>query len=262
MYLILAEAATPWVDLPAFGNVGFVLFFVLFSVFHCLAVEGFKRTALFFAISAVVTYAMEEIGVVTGDVFGAYHYSDMLGVKLGHVPVLIPLGWFMMIYPSRVVAKAILRAVNVRSVVGMTTLAALSAMVMTAWDLVMDPAMSTLAKNWIWEKGGVYFGVPGQNYLGWLMTTFIVYLLVAFVWRPKEEKQIVPGVFAVLPIFVYAFFAVRYVATNAFPQLQVVALFSMGLPAFVSLIQIYMKPATAVAAEQPEASVASETISV
>ncbi len=46
--------------------------------------------------------------VRTGLVFGAYHYSDMLGIKLGHVPVLIPLGWFMMIYPSRVVAKAIL----------------------------------------------------------------------------------------------------------------------------------------------------------
>jgi putative membrane protein len=241
MYLILAEAATPWFKLPMLGNIGFVLFFVLFSISHCWAVEGPKRTAIFFAVSAVVTYAMEETGVRTGLIFGAYHYSDMLGIKLGHVPVLIPLGWFMMIYPSRVVAKAILSTIDVRSVSGITVLAALSAIVMTAWDLVMDPAMSTLGKSWVWEKGGIYFGVPGRNYLGWLLTTFLVYWLVGLLWRADERKRTaLTSTFAALPVIVYAFFAVRYVATNSFPPLQVVAVFSMGLPAFVSLIQICM----------------------
>jgi hypothetical protein len=40
----------------------------------------------FFAISAIVSYAMEETGVRTGFIYGAYHYSDLLGTKLGHVP--------------------------------------------------------------------------------------------------------------------------------------------------------------------------------
>ena len=245
MYLILAEAVSPWLNLPSLGNIGFVLFFVLFSVFHCWAVEGPKRTAIFFTVSAIVTYAMEEVGVRSGLVFGAYHYSDMLGIKLGHVPVLIPLGWFMMIYPSRVVAKAILRTIDLRSIPGITVLAALSAAVMSAWDLVMDPAMSTLAGNWLWEKGGIYFGVPRRNYLGWLLTTFLVYLLVGLFWRAGDRKSTATRTFAALPVIVYAFFAIRYVAMNAFPALQVVAVFSMGLPAFVALIQIYMNRSVA-----------------
>jgi len=240
LYLILAEAVSPWFNLPMLGNIGFVLFFVLFSVFHCWAVEGPKRMGIFFAVSAIVTYAMEEIGVRTGLVFGAYHYSDQLGFKLGHVPVLIPLGWFMMIYPSRVVAKAMLRAVDVRSIPGIAALAALSSMVMTAWDMVMDPAMSVLGRNWVWERGGVYFGVPGHNYLGWLLTTFAVYWLVGLLWRTDESKAPATRTFAALPVIVYAFFTVRYVATNSFPSLQVVAIFSMGLPAFAALVQIYM----------------------
>ncbi len=240
MYLILAEAASPWFNLPMLGNIGFVLFFVLFSVLHCWAMEGPKRTGIFFAVSAIVTYAMEETGVRTGLVFGAYHYSDQLGFKLGHVPVLIPLGWFMMIYPSRAVAKAMLRAVDVRSIPGITALAALSAMVMTAWDLLMDPAMSVLGRNWVWERGGAYFGVPRHNYLGWLLTTFAVYWLVGLPWRASESKTTATRTFAALPVIVYAFFTVRYVATNSFPSLQVVAVFSMGLPAFVALVQIYM----------------------
>lgn len=35
---------------------------------------------------------------------GTYHYPGMLGPKLGAVPVLIPLAWFMMIYPSYLIS--------------------------------------------------------------------------------------------------------------------------------------------------------------
>ncbi len=239
MYLILTETVDPWLALPGLGNIGFVLFFVLFSVAHCWAIEGPKRTAIFFAVSAIVTYAMEETGVRTGLVFGPYHYSDSLGIKLGQVPVLIPLGWFMMIYPSRLVAKAMLRNIDARSIPGITVLSALSALVMTAWDMVMDPGMA-LAQNWVWEKGGIYFGVPRHNYLGWLLTTFVVYCVVGLLWRGGERTTTATRTYAALPVIVYAFFTVRYVATNHFPALQVIAVFSMGVPAFVSLIQIYM----------------------
>jgi putative membrane protein len=44
--------------------------------------------------------------------------------------------------------------------------------------------------------------------------------------------------FETLPIVVYAFFAVRYIASNDMPALQLIALFSMGIPAFVALIQL------------------------
>ncbi len=124
MYLILVEAVTPWFHLPGLGNIGFVLFFSLFSVVHCWSLEGPKRTAIFFAVSAVITYAMEETGVRTGLVFGPYHYGDQLGIKLDQVPVLIPLGWFMMIYPSWMVAKAMLRTIGTRSIMGVAALSA------------------------------------------------------------------------------------------------------------------------------------------
>src|ERR1700753_3926373 len=147
-YLILAEAVDAWIKLPSAGNILFTLVFVLFSVLHCAAFEGWKRTAIFFLASALVTYAMEEIGVRTGWVFGAYHYSDLLGPKLGHVPVLIPLGWFMMIYPSWMVARALLQGLNTRSWPGIALQALIAAMTMTAWDVVMDPGMSTGGGNW------------------------------------------------------------------------------------------------------------------
>jgi uncharacterized membrane protein len=239
MYLILAEAVWPWVKLPDLGNVGFTLVFVIFALLHCTAVQGPRRTAIFFATSAIVSYVMEEIGVRTGLIYGAYHYSDLLGAKLGHVPLLIPLAWFMMIYPSWAVAKGLLSGTNTRSLLGLTALAAVAAIVMTAWDVVMDPGMAA-AGNWVWEHGGAYFGVPRRNYFGWLLTTFLVYWIVGLLWRGMHDRLAVTRLFESLPVIVYSFLAVRYLASNSFPALQVVALFSMGLPGLLALIRTFV----------------------
>jgi uncharacterized membrane protein len=109
--------------------------------------------------------------------------------------------------------------------------------VMTAWDTVMDPGMAA-AGNWVWEKGGAYFGVPVQNYFGWLLTTFLVYCIAGFLWRRPSKSSGVSRVFEALPVIVYAFFAVRYIASNRIHALQVIAVFSMGLPALVALIRV------------------------
>jgi len=237
MYLILTELAYHWIELPGLGNIGFTLVFVLFAILHCAATAGWKVTGVFFVIAALISYSLEEIGVRTGWIYGAYHYSDLLGPKLGHVPVLIPLAWFMMIYPSWLVAKALLQGVNARLPAGLTAQALIAAMVMTAWDTVMDPGMAA-AGNWVWEHGGSYLGVPLQNYAGWLLTTFIVYLGAGLFW-PRGAPE-VTRLFAALPIVVYAFYGVSYMMPRRIAALQVVALFAMGLPGLLALIRVSM----------------------
>ncbi len=239
-YLIFAEAVQAWIRLPTAGNILFTLVFVLFSVLHCAAMQGWRRTAVFFLASALVTYTMEEIGVRTGWVFGAYHYSDLLGPKLGHVPVLIPLGWFMMIYPSWIVARVLLQGANTRRWPGVVLQAAVAAVTMTAWDVVMDPGMSTGGANWVWEHGGAYFGVPRHNYGGWLATTFLVYLIAGWLWRAADRSDAEKLWFPALPVLVYALFAARYVASNHYVALQMVAIFAMGLPALLAVARVVL----------------------
>src|SRR5207248_2740604 len=93
---------------------------------------------------------------------------------------LISIAWFMMIYPSYVLANLIGdgHATGTRGgLARLVWLAVLSAMVMTAWDLVVDPLMSGPSVGaWVWEEGGPYFGVPLRNFVGWMLTTGTVYL--------------------------------------------------------------------------------------
>lgn len=245
MYLILTELLWHWVHLPALGNIGFTLVFVLFALFHCAASEGWKRTGFFFALAAVISYLLEEIGVRTGWIYGPYHYSDMLGVKLGHVPILIPLAWFMMIYPSWVVARALLRGLPISSPAGLVCQAAIAALVMTAWDTVMDPGMAA-SGNWIWEQRGPYFGVPMQNYAGWLLTTFLVYLGWTLLSRIKRSREFANG-FAALPVWVYGFYGLSYTTPRRIPALQIVAVFAMVMPALLAVMRISLAKKESVA---------------
>jgi uncharacterized membrane protein len=164
------------------------LIVLLFSLWHASNAWGARRTLGFFAITAVTSWIFEEIGVTTGLIFGAYHYTPSLGPWLGSVPVLIPLAWFVLVYPSYVVANLIVDRVPVGTPGGrgdLVRLVLLGAAVMTASDLVIDPILSgPTFRAWVWDTAGPYYGVPVHNYFGWIVTAVIVHLL----WRSTERR--------------------------------------------------------------------------
>jgi putative membrane protein len=240
-YSIVANIVHRWLPLPMIGDTGFVPLFTAFSLAHASLALGGRRAALFFGLTVVISYIAEEVGVRTGWVFGRYHYGDQLGFKLGHVPVLIPLGWFMMIYPCWVVAQALLRGVDVRRPAGMVALALFSALAMTGWDMVMDPPMAR-AGIWVWEDGGAYFGVPLHNYFGWLANTFVIYLAFGVVDRAIARKKTAAyrfaGLFAALPVLVYGLFALQYLTPGRNQPLIAIAVFSMLMPGMLALARL------------------------
>ena len=173
-----------------------IVILLLFSLWHASVALGLRLTLAFFAITTVTSWIFEEAGVVTGLIFGSYHYTATLGPWLGSVPVLIPLAWFMLVYPSYVVANLIVDGWPVGTPGGrghLVRLALFGALVMTAWDLVVDPILSgPIVGAWVWERGGPYYGVPVQNYLGWIVTTFTAYVLYRSVERRWTLQPVGP----------------------------------------------------------------------
>jgi putative membrane protein len=151
------------------------LFGFAFALTHAALRKDWRAALTLFLISFVVSLSFESIGVASGLVYGPYHYTAKLGPKfLGLVPYIIPAAWFMMMYPSLVIAERIAPQGNgwKRGL----TVAALGGVIMTAWDVVMDPMM-VHGGHWVWEVNGPYFGVRLQNYWGWWLTTFTVFLV-------------------------------------------------------------------------------------
>jgi uncharacterized membrane protein len=246
LVLLVFRYAFIWADslagasLPRIGNVGFTVFFAGFSILHAADRLGWRRALLFLCSCVAVSFCFEAVGVATGSVYGAYHYSDTLGVKIAGVPALIPFAWFMMIYASWIVAHVLLEgAGNPASLAGILARSVIAAAVMTAWDVLMDPGQAR-AGAWVWEAGGAYFGVPFQNFAGWMATTLTIYLLVALIFSRirSHEMPAASRLFGGLPVIAYSLVAMDHFLISPFPELHIVAAFGMCLIALLAVLRL------------------------
>ena len=154
---------------------GLVLF--VFLIRH----TRFKWVTAFLALYAI-SLTSELLGTTFGVPFGAYSYSAVLKpMWLDRVPVGIPLSWFYMAVPSYAIAMSLLRGQSA------TRRVALASFILLAWDLALDPAMSSATKYWEWGDTGPYYGMPLLNLFGWYLTGLVLMGTLAAL---KSEKWI------------------------------------------------------------------------
>lgn len=154
------------------GAAALTLLIILTVLLHAGAVLavvlpgwGWGYTLRVVLIVVWLTFLAEYIGSHTGWPFGSYSYTDRLQPQLGGVPLLIPIAWLMMLPCAWAIAQP-WRASRWQ-------FALVSTIALTAWDLLLDPQMVAW-ELWVWHDPGGYFGIPWQNYGGWLLTGFIV----------------------------------------------------------------------------------------
>ena len=122
----------------------------------------------------ILSLSSELSGTLFGIPFGEYTYTEMLGIKwFSLVPLLIPISWFTMALPSFALAYYCF------SKPGQWAKRILfGSLLLTLWDLSLDPAMSYLTTYWTWGEPGPYYGMPWINLGGWYVTSIV--LMVAF----------------------------------------------------------------------------------
>jgi putative membrane protein len=169
-----------------------------FALTHAFVRMGWKRALGLLVLVFVVSMTFESVGVATGWIYGPYHYTSKLGpLFLGLVPYLIAVAWFMMMYPSFVIADWLIPHTWKRWQ-RLFSVAAVGGLVMTAWDVVMDPLM-VAGDHWVWDIGGAFFGIPLLNYWGWWLTVFVIFALfllftkgrTALVSDPTFDRMVV-----------------------------------------------------------------------
>lgn len=213
---------------------------------HAMAVLGWRRALAFFLLTVVLSFAMEATGVATGRIFGRYRYTAVLHPQILGVPYVIPMAYFMVLYPSAMLANLMLRGrVNARlgSWAWSLYAALLSALVMTGWDLVMDPVMVHQVKAWEWLDGGPYFGIPMQNFLGWTLTTFLCSGAYRLLEPHLRAKPLVRGHrgFLTLPLIGFASLLVGTFFVGYPPDTLLIAPFAMGIPLAAGLIRLFQR---------------------
>jgi len=248
-FLVLgASGALTWVAARAVpgAQAGLILgnlLFALAALVHGTWLMGWRRTLAFFAITWVTAFAMEMLSLATG-LATPYHYTPVLGPQLGGVALVVPLGWYFMLYSSHILVNVIAegRPLSTRGGPGwILLLALLTALVLTAWDLTLDPYMVQKAGAWVWSQDGPYLGIPMANYVSWIETAFII----AVACRLTDRALAGPGPgpdpnrwSAGWPIAVYALVGLSDLAIGYPPATRVLSPFAMGIPVLAGLVRL------------------------
>lgn len=182
-------------------------------------------------------WVAEQLGASYGWLFGDYTYTAVLGPRLGAVPVIIPLMWFALSYAGYVIANLIVWQTPVDGrapLVHDMSMALVGAMVVTCYDLGVDPYMVYVLKAWIMTRtDGAWFGETVQGFAGWMTVAFVILLTFRRVARPVPAAAIGARHVAA-PLMLYAGLMVFQVLLGFPVEARTIALFAMGFPLLVA----------------------------
>lgn len=181
---ILLQVMYPLVD----GS--FLSFITIASVYagatamflHGIVAFGMRYGLSMLGIALSFGFFIEQLGVSTSWPFGEYEYSSTLGPKLLSVPLVVPFAWVMIAHPCLVAARRI----------GKSWVFLYGALLMTAWDLFLDPLMVS-ADRWTWVVTGAHVPfqpeIPLSNTFGWLLSGVALMTLLHFL-TPRDRRKV------------------------------------------------------------------------
>jgi len=192
----------------------------LFAVIHGARIYRLRGILVFATLCLGVGILFESVSLRTGFPFGHYRFTNLMGPKVFDLPILLALAYVGMGYLSWVLSIVIL-GFHTEPLSGkrIVLLPLAASLVMTTWDLSMDPVWADIDHAWVWRDGGSYYGVPTSNFFGWFLTAYIFYQLFALYLRNRVSSPSRTGHWCL---------AILFYAASAAGNLLVVAPLSLG----------------------------------
>jgi uncharacterized membrane protein len=155
----------------------YVFGFLAFFLVAALRDLGRVRTVTFLLWGGAVALVAELVSTRVGIPFGLYHYTGDTRAEelfLGNVPFFSPLSFPFLAYAAFCLARRTLGPGWAATRAGRVRMVAVSGALMMLLDVVIDP-LAVRGGRWFlghifyYPDGGLYFGVPLSNFLGWLI---------------------------------------------------------------------------------------------
>lgn len=156
-------------------------FFLLFNALLVFNTEFIARNItywLWLIPAALFSFYLEAYGVATGNIFGAYTYGEVLGIKIAQVPLLIGLNWVMVIWGAYSFATYMTKDKIAKAFI--------TGAACVVFDYFLEPIAIALG-FWNWKE----VAVPAQNYVAWFVISFVLALLAHYL-KLKNNTNIVP----------------------------------------------------------------------
>lgn len=170
----------------------YVFVFLLVYLLGCSLHLGVKRAFLFCVTGYLIAWLSEYSSIHIGIPYGDYYYIEHTKGKelwvLG-VPFMDSLSYVFLAYASYSMAlmvtspimrsRGIVYFLETKEIRGSLSTRIFGAIFFVYLDIIIDP-VALLGDKWFlgqiygYPHGGVYFGIPISNFIGWLAVGFIL----------------------------------------------------------------------------------------
>lgn len=153
---------------------------LIFVGLHTLTLYRPAGALAYYVIAVTVSFALEACSVATGFPFGFYtHYMPgprALGIPFPVVAAWVMIGWVAWMLARVIVGECRNRLISVLATPVVATLIA------GGYDLVIDP-FGAARQMYAYGSPSGALGVPLSNYVGWLITGWVIFQAFALIER-------------------------------------------------------------------------------
>ncbi len=142
---------------------------------------------------------------------GSYIYNPGFNLWIGYTPLFIALAWTCLIYT----------AMHLTDMLKLKTLTRpfMDALLLLIIDLTLD-VVATRQELWYWVGHAAnegWFGIPANNFIGWILVTFMFSFLFRYFTRAEDDmvnKTTRTEYYFLLPVFAYLAMLVLFSLVN------------------------------------------------
>lgn len=160
-------------------GVGSASFLFLAGGLVFFAAPGTERARML--VIGILGYISEVVGVKYGWLYGRYIYTEVLEPNVFEVPVVMVCAWFILTSYVKQLLTGLALAGWLEVLVG--------SLWMTVIDLLLDPLAAHPFNFWNWAESGGYYGIPAQNFLGWLVVSGVIFTVDKLVFRAPWTRS-------------------------------------------------------------------------
>ena len=173
-------------DVPNYSTISsiFIIIFAIPSYYTLVSHLDYRKGLSLIVFLSILPVLVEGLAVWTGFPYGRFEYGSRLGwllfdlvpptISFAYLPILLCSLYVSSQYSQNIVHFSILTSIFNLLV-----------------DLVIDPAAVHIG-FWTYTEGGIYFGVPLSNFLGWIITGTI-YSAIFYLISGKESLPLPSG---------------------------------------------------------------------
>ena len=155
--------------------------FIIFLSIPCFAAMilwlGWKKGLSSIIILSIFAFSIETFAIISGFPYSPFHYTDMIGMKIfSYTPFTVPFAYVPLFLGCIYLASVRFKD-NLKLIIA-------SAILVLVADLILDPAAVSL-NFWVYEYSSIFYGVPLQNFLGWILTGIMATIICLMMFRKE-----------------------------------------------------------------------------